>query len=183
MRAEGMANVQILRREKWLSSVLIAGLLLSLVPLLLPRLLPLLDQPNHLAAVAIWHRIADPAWGYDRCYRLNLAPVPYLAYYLPVHLLAYVLPLEAANKLVLALYAVGLPLSLLALARRLGRSPALALLALPFIFNYNLAYGFLPLCVGLPPLLLALAFFQPGLLLLELGQELGDLGIVVRAAE
>lgn len=144
--------------EKRLPALLLGlSIALSLVPLLLPRLLPLLDLPNHLAAAAIWHNLPDPSWGFYRYYTLNLAPVPYLTYYLPVHLLAYLLPLELANKAVLALYAVALPLSVLALGRGLGRSPWLSVLSVPFIFSYNLAYGFLPFVVGLPALFLGLA--------------------------
>src|SRR3954467_13162544 len=64
----------------------------ALIPLWAPRFLPLLDLPNHLDAIAIWHRYGSPEWGYSKYYDLNLIPLPYWGYFFPVHILSYVMP-------------------------------------------------------------------------------------------
>src|SRR6266542_5771141 len=128
----------------------------TLVPLWVPRWLPLLDLPNHLDAIAIWNRMGDPSWGYAKYYRLNLIPVPYWGYFLPFHLLSYLMPVEWANKVYLSAYTLALPLATLALARQMGRSRWLALFAFPLVFNLNFTFGFITFCAGLVLLLLAL---------------------------
>ncbi len=128
----------------------------SLAPIWAPRLLPLLDLPNHLAAVAIWHRFGDPAWGYSHFYRLNRLPLPYWGYLLPMSLLAHVAPIEIANKLVLSLYALALPVGAALLARQMGRSHWLALFAFPLVFNASFQFGFVTFCIGLAVLPFAL---------------------------
>ena len=128
----------------------------ALVPLWAPRFLPLLDLPNHLDAIAIWHRYRDPSWGYSKYYDLNLIPLPYWGYFLPVHLLSYLMPIEIANKVYLSAYALCLPLSTAVLARQMGRSHWLAFFAFPLVFNMNFSYGFITFCVGVVVLTFAL---------------------------
>lgn len=128
----------------------------SLAPIWAPRFLPLLDLPNHLAAVAIWHRFGDPGWGYSHFYRLNRLPLPYWGYLLPMSVLAHVTSIEIANKLVLSLYALALPVGAALLARQMGRSAWLALFAFPLVFNTSFQFGFVTFCIGLAMLPFAL---------------------------
>jgi hypothetical protein len=128
----------------------------ALVPIWAPRFLPLLDLPNHLGAIAIWHRYHDPSWSYSRFYTLNLKPLPYWGYFFPVHLMSYLLPIEFANKIYLSAYALALPLGVALLAARLGRSVWLCLFAFPFIFNMNFMFGFITFCAGVALLPFAL---------------------------
>ncbi len=121
----------------------------ALVPIWWPRFLTLMDLPQHLAAIGIWHRYGDPAWGYSNFYQLNRLPVPYWGYFFPVHLLSYVFPIEIANKLYLSAYAAALPVGVGLLARRMGRSPWLLVFAFPLVFNFNFAFGFITFCAGL----------------------------------
>ncbi len=128
----------------------------ALVPLWAPRFLPLLDMPDHLDAIAIWHRYHNDSWGYSKYYDLNLIPLPYWGYFLPVHLLSYVMPIEIANKVYLSAYALLLPVSTAVLARQMGRSHWLALFSFPLVFNMNFSYGFITFCAGLVVLSFAL---------------------------
>ena len=128
----------------------------ALVPLWLPRFLPLLDLPDHLDAIAIWHRYRDPSWGFSKYYNLNLIPLPYWGYFLPVHLLSYLMPVEVANKVYLSAYALALPISIAVLAQQMGRSRWLALFCFPLVFNMNFSYGFITFCAGLVILTFAL---------------------------
>src|SRR5262245_42252543 len=94
------------RSNPMLYSAFAALWICALVPLWGSRYLPLLDLPNHLDAIAIWHRYYDRTWRYSDYYLLNLKPVPYWGYFLPVHWMAYLVPLEVANKIYLSAYAL-----------------------------------------------------------------------------
>src|SRR4249919_981703 len=98
-----------------------------LLPVWYARLLPMLDTPNHLALIRAWHNYNDPAYKIAEFYTLRIRPVPYFLFYLVIHLLMYVVNIEVANKLFLSAYLILFPLSILALARAVRRSPWLAL--------------------------------------------------------
>ena len=114
----------------------------ALIPIWAYRMLPMLDAPSHMALVSGWHHYNDPAWHISDWYTLRIRPVPYIFYYLTVHLLMYVVKIETANKIFLSAYVLVFPLSVLSLARALKRSPWLALAAFPLAFNNNWPMGF-----------------------------------------
>ena len=96
----------------------------SLIPLWVPRFLPLLDLPNHLDAIAIWHRYYDPVVALLEVSTIcNLLPVPYWGYFFPVHLMSYLMPIEIANKVYLSVYALALPRRLRAAGAAHGAQP------------------------------------------------------------
>jgi hypothetical protein len=145
------------RRDRWLCAAFVVLAIFTCAPIWIAKYLPLLDLPNHLAAVAVWHYHDDPKWDFARFYDLNLVPLPYWAHYYTVHLLTYVTrSVEVANKIFLTGYALALPLGALAFARRFGRSPWLALFAFPLIWNFSLADGFIAYCAGFAAVPLAL---------------------------
>jgi hypothetical protein len=136
-------------RDRWLVAAFIALAVATCVPIWLVEYLPLLDLPNHLAAIAVWHYHDDPRWDFARFYDLNLVPLPYWAHYYTVHLLTYLTrSVELANKLFLTAYALAVPAAALAFARRFERSPWLALFAFPWVWNFNFADGFIAYCAG-----------------------------------
>jgi hypothetical protein len=128
----------------------------TMAPIWWPRFLPLLDLPNHLGTIALWHRLSDPSWRYSNYYEYNRIPVPYWGYWYPTHLLAYLFSVETANKIYLTLYAAAVPASAYVFARRFNRDPRLALLTFPLVFNTNFGYGFISYCAGLPLVLFGL---------------------------
>ena len=132
----------------------------SLVPIWICAHPPLPDLAAHLASGAVLHFHDDPRWDFARYYALNLRAEPYWGYHAPLHVLAFVFPLETANRLVLSLYVVGLPLGLGLLARTLGRSPLLALFGFPLVWSFGFSMGFLPFCMGVAALPYALAAFD-----------------------
>jgi hypothetical protein len=136
-------------RDPALCAAFAALWLCTLVPLWVPRFLPLLDLPNHLDAISIWHRYHDPSWRYSEYYDLYLPPVPYWGYFFPVHVMAYVFDVEVANKIYLSAYALALPVGWALLAARMGRSPWLATFTWPFVFNMNFMFGFISCCAGM----------------------------------
>jgi hypothetical protein len=143
--------------SKVLAGILALAALAVGAPLLASEYLPLLDAPNHLAAIAIWHHYDDPQLAYAQHYQLNLYPVPYWGYFGAVHLLSYALPLAWANKVFLALIVVLLPLSLATFLSAHGRPPVLGAAGLLLFWNYNLALGFVAYLAGVCLLLFAWA--------------------------
>jgi hypothetical protein len=138
-----------LRDDRWLLAAFVVCAIATLLPIWTAKYLPLLDLPNHLTAIAIWHYHDDPYWDFKRFYDLNLVPLPYWAHYYTVHLLTYVTrSVEVANKIFLSGYVVALPAGAVAFARRFGRSPWLGLFAFPLVWNFNLADGFIAYCAG-----------------------------------
>jgi hypothetical protein len=143
-----------LRTRRWLVDtgglplIWIALTIVALVPVWHQRLLPQLDTPNHLALVRGWHNFHDPSYNIADYYTLRVRPVPYFLFYLVIHLLLYVFPIEVANKIFLSAYLILFPLSILALARALRRSPWLALAAFPLAFNRNWIFGFSSYLLG-----------------------------------
>jgi hypothetical protein len=133
---------RLLLAEGGLPIVWIVLTALILVPVWRQRMLPMLDTPNHLALVRGWHSFHDPSWHISDFFELRLRAVPYMLFYVFIDLAMYVVPIEIANKLFLSIYLILFPLSVLALARTLKRSPWLAVGAFALAFNQNWIYGF-----------------------------------------
>jgi hypothetical protein len=134
--------------------------LASLAVVWAPAHLPFTDLGQHLSATAIWHYYHHPDWDFQRYYTLQLGANPYWAVYALMHALAYVCGLEAAARIVISLYVLGLPAAMALLARRFGGSKWVGLFGFPLAFNFNLQWGFLNYCLGLVAVLLALAAFD-----------------------
>jgi hypothetical protein len=148
-------------RERTLFRLTFAALcLFTLIPFWTVRYHPIPDLPNHIAAASVWHNYGKPDFDFQRYYALRLGPTPYWGYYLLAHLFAFPFGLDIANRLILSLYAVGLPIGMLLLARRFQRSDWLVLFVFPLIWNFNLAIGFGPYVLGLALLPFALVAFD-----------------------
>jgi hypothetical protein len=130
---------------------------LLLYPVWRARLLPMLDTANHLGLARGWHDYHDPASRVAEFYQLRIRVVPYWLFYASINALMYVVQIETANKIFLSAYLILFPLSVLALARALGRSPWLALFAFPLCFNQNWIYGFASYLMSVTFSLFALA--------------------------
>lgn len=125
-------------------------------PLWATRYLPIEDLPQHVAAIRVLHSFADPHFGFQRYFELQIFRTQYLAYYGVVDALAYLLDLELANRLVVVLCVVATPLALLYLLEGLGRERVLALFALPLIYNAHLILGFINFLMGIAAALFGL---------------------------
>ena len=148
-------------RADWPTAVCLAvALVAAVLPIWAAPLLPMMDLPQHLATARILHSFGDPAFGVDRYHVIDFSRTQYLLWYLAVDGLSWLMPLETANRVVLSLYASGLPLSVLALLRAHRRDPALALLAVPLVYNVFYFMGFANYITALPLLLWALALLQ-----------------------
>ena len=118
--------------------------------------LPMQDLPGHIELSYLHDRVSagDPAFTGN--YRIAPQPWPNSLSTLLLSLFGGALGFPVGVKLILALYVLTWPLSLGLLARSLGRTPALALLALPTIVDFNWAIGFLNYLLAKPVTVAAL---------------------------
>ncbi len=132
---------------------------LSILPLWVSRYLPMVDLPQHLALINIFHHLDDPDLPFGRFFDARPGFTPYLGYYWTLHLISYLVPLEIANRLFLTAYASGLAGATLALVRALGKSRWLALFSLPLIYTFEFHIGFVSYLAALALLVAALALY------------------------
>jgi len=144
------------RAERTLAALL---LLAGAAPLFAGRFLPFLDMPQHLGLANALARYGDPSTGFARYYELDRAVDPYWGYYALVWVLSHAVPLELASKLVLAAWAISLPLSVGFALRCLGRDWRWAVFALPLVWHENLFFGFTTFLVSMPLFFVAVGLF------------------------
>jgi hypothetical protein len=148
------------RAGRWLLPLLVVLALFAWLPLAVERFLPITDLPEHEAAIRV---IADLLRGdpvAKAAWELDLGRSQYLLYHFAGALLALVTgSATVANRILLALAAVGYPLATASLLRSLGRDPRLAVFACMPFFGRALTIGFLPFCASIPVALYALAIF------------------------
>jgi hypothetical protein len=142
-----------------------------LLPLAVTRILPLQDAPGHLAVVQIWRNLHVPG-PMSESFRSVDRLSPYITYYWVLRLLGTLMSLEAAQKLVLAVYVVSLPASLAYALRRFGHDRRYALLSFCFIYNTSFIYGFISNVLAIPLFLLALGLLRSYLDRPSLGREI-----------
>jgi hypothetical protein len=138
-----------LRRRDPLLWLFVALAVVSLFPVWSVRYHPLPDLANHMAASSVWVHLRDPRWDFAQYYALNLGLNPYWGYYVPMRLMAPIVGIDLANRLVLSLYVLSLPLGVTWLAVRLGRSAWLGLFAFPFLWTFCFTFGFIHTSLGL----------------------------------
>lgn len=126
------------------------ALFCGVVPLFASQLLPLVDLPQHLHLISVLHRLDDPSTLFPEVFARRPVLTPYLGYYYLVSGLSWLFPLDLANRLFLAVYVAGLPLSLAFLLQSLKRPTWPALLALPFAYGDSFAWGFINYVAALP---------------------------------
>ena len=127
-------------------------------PLWAGRYLPSVDWPQHLFLINLMDELKTD----DFAFRDLFTEAPgwtYLVFYYSVHLLARALPLETAFTVFVTLVLAAIPLSLLFLARSLGRSRWLVLLTFPMLFTYAFYWGLFSFMASLPWTFLAVACF------------------------
>src|SRR6478672_7049064 len=138
-----------MRRRSPLVYLFAALVIVSCAPIWGVRYHPLPDLANHMAASSVWVHLRDPRWDFAQYYALNLGLNPYWGYYVPMRLMAPIVGIDLANRLVLSLYVLSLPLGVTWLAVRLGRSAWLGLFAFPFLWTFCFTFGFIHTSLGL----------------------------------
>lgn len=145
------------RRTGWVMAALLVAQLTALWTV---RFVPTQDGPVHQEIAAQLAELRSGRGGVvARYYELNPRPEPNLLVYPLLSALARVAGWAAAEKLVLSLYLVALPLALAYALTAIRRDAAfLAILALPLGPNYLFHMGFLNFCLSVPLGLVALGY-------------------------
>jgi hypothetical protein len=124
-----------------------ASVLLIAASIFVPKLLPLIDYPQHLALADVARRLGDPSAPEQLSHQLNYFTYNGLFHVL-VAKLSHVMPIEVAGRLVVALSLVLLGGAVLALVRVLQRPPEYAALATPVLFSFAVGWGFVNYALG-----------------------------------
>ena len=140
---------------------------LSLVPIWAFTYFPSQDGPAHLNSVAVLMTLESggaEAGVLEAFYKTQWASTQQWVstnqlVFLLLQGLGTFLPLLIAEKVVLTLYAVGLPLATLAAVRWARGAPYAALLSFPLVFTLPLYMGFYNFCLSLPLFVLCVGLY------------------------
>jgi hypothetical protein len=152
----------------------IALAVVQLVPVFSQRMLPMLELPRDLAVARVWHSTGNPDYNLAEYFAPMYRPWPGTLVYWLLHLALYFFQIETAGKIVLCLYLVLFPISIAVLARALGRSPWLAILAFPLLFNRAWMFGYSGLLLGG-----AMMFFALAMLIRVMDRGRGQLALIL----
>jgi len=137
--------------------------ILHILPLCSGRYFPTADGPTHLYNAWLWKTmLLHPEDFAHHVLAFNPNPEPnYLSHLLLVGLLT-IAPPWLAEKLLLLLYVVGLPLALRYALRSSKQVGAgwVAILGYPFVYSVVLVWGFYNFCLSLALFLLAIGYWQ-----------------------
>lgn len=141
----------------WLPFIAIS--VANLLPIWGVRWLPLVDFGGHVELIDIIIHQHDKATVYPDLYVVDLTIAPNTLSLWIAQLLGFLGALNLA-KLLLSVYVVGVPLTLVGLCRVFDRDPRLAWLSFPLLWNYMLFMGFLNYLLAMPLVLGSVALAQ-----------------------
>ncbi len=136
-------------------------LILHMVPVWTLPFLPTQDGPGHQAVASVLRHYGDPDAGLLReYYELNREAVPnWLIFFLLGPGLRF-LSVALAEKVLLSLYVLLLPLSVRFALRSVDRRAAwLSLLIFPFLYNFMFNMGFFNFCFSLAAFFFAVGYY------------------------
>jgi hypothetical protein len=155
MKDEPAEKVGCTRADPFTVAATIAAVALVMFPVIRATFLPFVDLPQHVALAQLLNHIGDP--DISRIYTADLLlQVNILGLLIMASLLA-VFPEGAAVVVTIALYVVALAYATNKLSCSIGTSRGNAIIALLFVLNFNLFYGFVSFCLGIPVLILVIA--------------------------
>ena len=146
------------REDRLLLVATLVMSLFTLLPLTQAAFLPLGDLPDTSACAAL---IPQIVWGKGMphdFYSVNWAPVPYWTTTVLIAVISSVSNVLIANKVVVGLIVVLLPLSTMRMLQAIGRDPRLGLLAFGLSWEHTLAAGWIAHGLGMGLALWALAW-------------------------
>jgi hypothetical protein len=150
-------SVRTASNDRLFALVFVALSLLAAAPFWRTHLLPMQDYPQLLLFARAYGDCHDPASPFFGTYTTGFPLSPLL---LPILLLRGIgafTGLEQAGRILLTLYAVGLPAASLLLLRVLGRDHWAVLLVFPLVISYWVIGGFFAFATAAPLLVVGLA--------------------------
>jgi hypothetical protein len=144
--------------------VIVALILINLTPIWCFRYFPTQDGSTHIhTAQAIKELNNQEYTKFREYYRINYFPFPNWSAQIILILLIFIFPAMIAEKLLLTVYAVLLPLSIIYLIKSVNRRDSYTfipqLLSLLFVHNFLLYMGFYNFVLSLPPCFFALGYW------------------------
>jgi len=121
------------------------------------RYLPLTDLPQHLAILSILKNGSDPQYQFSDYYISTLGQTLYLMPYLLAWAISTCCSLDLAQRLTVVLAMLSLPVGVWSLLRLQNKPAWIGLMALPFVVNHTLSWGFIGFNLGLGIALLAVS--------------------------
>lgn len=142
-------------QEPIASACILILAVLSAGTLLFARLIPGVDLPNHLAVATIVRYAGDLGNSFTDFFHVEAFLRPCIFH--PTFCSFSIWPsVEFANRILLTIYAMALPLTVMMVIRRVGGSMWLGLLSLLLIHNFNMSWGFVGFTMAIPVVLLIL---------------------------
>lgn len=139
------------------------GLFLVGASLYVPKLLPCVDYPQHLALSDMARRLENPNAVEQATHQLNYFTYNGL-FHLLVAKLSRIMPIELAGRTVLALSLLLVGAGTLALLRVLRRPPSYAAIFTPLVFSFSAVWGFANFTLGTAVAIIASAVVARSLL-------------------
>jgi hypothetical protein len=150
--------VDAFRNDRLLLVATVVMALFALFPLTRAAFLPLGDLPATSACAAL---IPQIIWGHGaphEYYSVSWVPMPYWTTTVLIAAISSVSNVLIANKVVVGLIVLLLPLSTMRMLQALGRDPRLGLLAFGMAWEHTLAAGWIAYALGIALALWALAW-------------------------
>jgi hypothetical protein len=150
--------VDALREDRLLLVATVVMSLFTLFPITQAAFLPLGDLPDTSACAAL---IPQIVWGKGmphEYYSVNWAPVPYWTTTVLIAVISSVSNVLVANKVVVGIIVLLLPLSTMRMLQAIGRDPRLGLLAFGLSWEHTLAAGWIAHGLGMGLAIWALAW-------------------------
>ena len=132
---------------RWATGAYWLGVTLVALSVFVPRLLPFVDYPQHLALADVARRLGDPSAPEQALYVVDYFTFNGL-FHLVVAALARVMPVEVAGRVVVALTLLSSGGAVVALLRTLDRPPAYAALFTPTLLSFSIGWGFINYAFG-----------------------------------
>lgn len=148
-------EVSLRPRDRLFWGLLVAVSGLALLPIWMPKYLPMVDLPQHALQLSIWQHWDDPDSLFRPLYRFNWLAAQQLAQLL-VEQISLLLPLIASLKVAISMFVLGVPLACLLLLNEVESNRWFTFLIFPTVYSYSFFWGFLPFLLATP---LAIAQF------------------------
>lgn len=149
-----------------------AGLFLLAGALFIPKLLPCVDYPQHLALGDMARRLADPNAPEQATHQLNYFTYNGL-FHMLVAKLARIMPIELAGRIVVAASLLLLGAGVVALLRVLRRPPSYAAIFTPLVFSFSAGWGFANYTLGTAVSVIGAVFVARSLLRPSIASSIG----------
>jgi len=128
---------------------------LAASPLLFSHYPPMVDVPQHAAAIATLNNLSLPDFPYHDLYYIDWVR-PYLGGYIILWGASQFLPILVAIKLLIALAVIATPLTASLIRAHFGGDPKWDWLLLPIGYGFSFQWGFFNFIIGAPIVLLFL---------------------------